>query len=37
MAQVEVKISQSIIDEEEIVKNIFEKYRIDLRDAIGPF
>jgi chromosome segregation protein len=37
MAQVEVKITQSIVDEEEIVKNIFEKYRIDLRDAIGTF
>ena len=37
IAQVEVKISQSIVEEEEVVKNIFEKYRIDLRDAIGKF
>ncbi|MCO4792884.1 MAG: chromosome segregation protein SMC [Bacteriovoracaceae bacterium] len=37
IAQVEVKIDQSIVEEGEIVKNIFEKYKIDLRDSLGRF
>lgn len=37
ISEMEMKISQAITDEEEITRNIFEKYRIDLRDSIGRF
>jgi len=36
MIEHEVKITQSINEEVEITRNIFEKYRIDLRRGIGP-
>ncbi|MBT7610050.1 MAG: chromosome segregation protein SMC [Bacteriovoracaceae bacterium] len=32
-----IKLEQNIIDEELVVKNIFEKYRIDLRKVLGEF
>jgi len=33
----EVRFEQYLSEEEEIVKNIFEKYRVDLRASIGRF
>ena len=33
----ETKSERFLLEEEEIVKNIFEKYRIDLRTSIGRF
>lgn len=33
----EVRLEQRINEEQEIVKNIFEKYRIDLRKTLGRF
>ena len=33
----ETKRDQIIIDEEQVVRNIFEKYQIDLRDEIAKF
>lgn len=35
IAEFEVKLSQYIIEEEQNVRNIFEKYQIDLRDTLG--
>lgn len=32
-----LKLEQNIVDEEQVVRNIFEKYRIDLRDVLGKF
>lgn len=37
IAEYEVKLSQYIIEEEQNVRNIFEKYQIDLRDTLGKF
>lgn len=37
IAELEVKLSQSIIEEEQNVRNIFEKYQIDLRFVLGNF
>jgi len=37
LAQIEVKLSQYIEDEENIVKNIFEKHHIDLRESVSTF
>ena len=37
MVELEVKISQYIIEEEQNSRNIFEKYQIDLRDILGRF
>ena len=36
-AELEVKLSQYIIEEEQNVRNIFEKYQIDLRHVLGRF
>jgi chromosome segregation protein len=36
-AELEVKMSQYIIEEEQNVRNIFEKYQIDLRHVLGNF
>lgn len=33
----EVRFEQRLIEEQEVVKNIFEKYRIDLRQTLGRF
>jgi len=37
IAELEVKLSQYIIEEEQNVRNIFEKYQIDLRYVLGRF
>lgn len=37
VAELEVKLSQYIIEEEQNVRNIFEKYQIDLRLVLGNF
>ena len=37
IAEHDVKLSQYVIEEEQNVRNIFEKYQIDLRDSIGKF
>jgi chromosome segregation protein len=37
IAEFEVKLSQYIVEEEQNVRNIFEKYQIDLRDTLGRF
>jgi len=37
VAELEVKLSQYIIEEEQNVRNIFEKYQIDLRQVLGNF
>lgn len=37
IAEHEVKLSQYIVEEEQNVRNIFEKYQIDLRDTLGKF
>ncbi|WP_417335251.1 chromosome segregation protein SMC [Halobacteriovorax marinus] len=37
ITEYELKINQWQNDEVEVVKNIFEKYQIDLREAIGGF
>lgn len=37
ITEFEVKLSQYIIEEEQNVRNIFEKYQIDLRDVLGKF
>jgi chromosome segregation protein len=37
IAELEVKLSQSIVEEEQNVRNIFEKYHIDLRLVLGNF
>ena len=33
----ETKSERFLLEEEEIVKNIFEKYKIDLRESVGNF
>jgi chromosome segregation protein len=33
----EVRLEQCLIEEEEIVKNTFEKYQVDLRESIGRY
>ncbi len=33
----EVKIEKALVEEEEIVRNIFEKYQVDLRETLGRF
>jgi chromosome segregation protein len=35
--QKEVRFSQSLVQEEQVVKNMFEKYQIDLRQAVGAY
>lgn len=37
IAELEVKLSQYIIEEEQNVRNIFEKYQIDLRHVLGIY
>lgn len=37
IAELEVKLSQYIVEEEQNVRNIFEKYQIDLRHVLGRF
>jgi chromosome segregation protein len=37
IAELDVKLSQYVIEEEQNVRNIFEKYQIDLRDTLGKF
>lgn len=37
ISEYEVKLSQYIIEEEQNVRNIFEKYQIDLRHVLGNF
>ncbi|EQC46294.1 chromosome segregation protein SMC [Bacteriovorax sp. BSW11_IV] len=37
VAELEIKMAQMLNEEEEITRNIFEKYRIDLRYTIGHF
>jgi chromosome segregation protein len=37
LLEVEVKIEHDLAEEEQIVKNTFDKYRIDLREIIGRF
>ena len=37
MATLEAKLSKIIEDEEFVVRNMFEKHRIDLRDVLGVF
>jgi chromosome segregation protein len=37
ISELEVKISQYIIEEEQNVRNIFEKYQINLRSVLGKF
>lgn len=37
IAEIEVKLSQYIVEEEQNTRNIFEKYQIDLRDTLGRF
>jgi chromosome segregation protein len=37
ISEVEVKLSQSVVEEEQNVRNIFEKYQINLRSVLGRF
>jgi chromosome segregation protein len=37
ISELEVKLSQAIVEEEQNVRNIFEKYQIDLRHVLGKF
>lgn len=37
ISEYDVKLSQYIIEEEQNVRNIFEKYQIDLRSTLGSF
>jgi chromosome segregation protein len=37
ISEYEMKLSQYIIEEEQNVRNIFEKYQIDLRSVLGNF
>ncbi len=37
ISELEVKLSQSIVEEEQNVRNIFEKYQINLRAVLGKF
>lgn len=37
LAEKEVRLEQCLVEEEEIVRNIFEKYRVDLRESLGRF
>jgi len=37
VAQIQVKLTQYIDEEESVVKNIFEKHHIDLRESVGSF
>ncbi len=37
MAELELKLSQYVIEEEQNERNIFEKYQIDLRQVLGKF
>lgn len=37
IAELEVKLSQAVVEEEQNVRNIFEKYQIDLRHVLGKF
>jgi chromosome segregation protein len=37
ISEYEVKLSQYIIEEEQNVRNVFEKYQIDLRNVLGNF
>jgi chromosome segregation protein len=37
ISEFEVKLSQTIVEEEQNVRNIFEKYQIDLRNVLGNF
>ena len=37
IAEYDVKLSQYVIEEEQNARNIFEKYRIDLRFSLGRF
>ena len=37
IAELEVKLSQYIIEEEQNVRNVFEKYQINLRQTLGNF
>lgn len=37
VTEYEVKLSQYIVEEEQLVRNIFEKYQIDLRFTLGRF
>ena len=37
ISEAEVKNSQYLIEEEQVVRNIFEKYQIDLRHVLGKF
>jgi chromosome segregation protein len=37
ITEFEVKLSQYIIEEEQNVRNIFEKYQVDLRHVLGQF
>ncbi len=33
----EVKLEKALVEEEEVVRNIFEKYQVDLRESLGRF
>ncbi len=35
MVEHEVKIGQSLVEEEQVARNVFEKYRVDLRQTIA--
>lgn len=35
--ELEIKLGQYIAEEEQLVRNIFEKYQIDLRKSVGTF
>jgi chromosome segregation protein len=37
ISEIEVKLSQYIVEEEQITRNIFEKYQINLRATLGSF
>jgi chromosome segregation protein len=37
ISELEVKISQAVVEEEQNIRNIFEKYQIDLRAVLGSF
>jgi len=37
LAEKEVRLEQCLVEEEEVVRNIFEKYRVDLRESLGRF
>ncbi len=37
VAEYKAKLSQYVAEEEQIVRNIFEKYRVDLRKTLGNF